>query len=386
MVNKLRGGKEERRAAILVCLVVLGIMAVAGLWPFHAPLNQVSWLRGGGLNFHRNATVWSAGTFPVPSPQQETPCSLEIWLQPESTTSARTFLAFHTPGTHFRFLLRQLNRDLILEAATGEQLSGSQGAVIGNAFEGGRPVFLTITAGTHLDAYWNGVRATPFQQFGVSTANLAGELILGTDPEDASNWSGQMKGLAFYRREFSPAEVAQHYERWMAGAPEVDRQTIALYRFREGAGDAVHNEVRGGIDLAIPVRFRIWDKLFLQRPWDEFRPGYIGYWRDVTINIVGFMPFGFAFYAWFGMAQMFRKRAGVTILCGTLVSLTIEVSQYFLPTRNSGMTDLVTNTLGTALGVLVYRIEPVRALYHWALGLMANGWRYAVGSGRASGY
>ncbi len=93
---------------------------------------------------------------------------------------------------------------------------------------------------------------------------------------------------------------------------------------------------------------------FLERPWDEFRQDW-NYWKDVGINVAGFIPLGFFFCAYFYSVRRIKRPVLLTVALGFAVSLTIEVLQAFLPTRDSGMTDLITNTLGTAVGVLAFR-------------------------------
>ena len=75
---------------LLVCVLVLAGMLVAGLWPFHSPRNQVTWLRAGnGLQFGRHGVILSSARLnPAPEPA-DGPCSLEIWVEPARTWVSR---------------------------------------------------------------------------------------------------------------------------------------------------------------------------------------------------------------------------------------------------------------------------------------------------------
>jgi glycopeptide antibiotics resistance protein len=96
---------------------------------------------------------------------------------------------------------------------------------------------------------------------------------------------------------------------------------------------------------------------FLEPAWKEFNLRS-SYWKSALINIGGFVPFGFFGCAYISITRARNRAALATVVLGTIVSLTIEVLQAYLPTRDSGTTDLITNTLGTGLGVMFYRWKP----------------------------
>jgi VanZ like protein/concanavalin A-like lectin/glucanase superfamily protein len=352
-----------------ICGLTLFGILVAGLWPFHAPINQVSWLgQENGVRFGKHGSIVSANPFKARATQEGNACSVEIWLKPSRIDSGGMILAFYRPETRFvPFAVRQWGTGLALEPeGSRRHFFPEKGEIyIGDVFASLKPVFVTITSGrVGTDIYVDGKLVKRVPSFIVSNQDLTGEFVVGGAPSFTYNWPGQVKGLAMYDRELSAAEASQGFVDWTTGSkPDSAKSAglVARYLFDERRGNMVHNQVDSATNLLIPEHFFVLHEQFLGKPWDEFRPGW-RYWKDIGVNVVGFIPLGFFFYAYFSQLRKTKHSVAVTIAFGFAVSLTIEVLQAFLPTRDSGMTDLITNTLGTGLGVMAFRHKALPAL------------------------
>ena len=352
---------EKRAARFLPAICIAGVcgLLVLGLWPFHAPRNQVTWLGNeNGLRFADAGTAVSTGEFRAA--QDESSCSIEVWVQPGLRHDSNTLLAFYAPQNPIQVALQQSDTDLLIErdAGGGGRPARDRALFVNDVFRSMRPVFITISSGSRGTAiYIDGVLARSARRFLVTGGECSGRLVVGTSPVGNDDWTGRFRGLAVYHGELTPAEVVRHYETWTkAGRPEVfeSERCAALYLFDERSGNLVHNQIRPGVDLTIPERYQILDQTFLMPFWEEFEFSS-GYWENAVKNIVGFVPLGFFLYAYFLLRLPARRAALVTVVLGCLVSVTIEVLQAYLPTRDSGTTDIITNTLGTCVGVVVYR-------------------------------
>ena len=135
------------------------------------------------------------------------------------------------------------------------------------------------------------------------------------------------------------------------GAP-----AYSLYLFNEQSGEKLHNLGKAGPDLVIPQNYFIFQPGFLMPFWKEFRPNR-EYAKDLAINVLGMVPIGICFAALLAWINGSRRCIVYAALGGFCVSLSIEILQAFMPTRFSGTTDLITNTLGAALGGWLYLSE-----------------------------
>jgi glycopeptide antibiotics resistance protein len=84
---------------------------------------------------------------------------------------------------------------------------------------------------------------------------------------------------------------------------------------------------------------------------------------DVFLNLLLFVPYGF------GLAERLRERGksrasvlGVTFLAGALFSYSVELLQFYIPMRDSGWGDVVTNSSGSVLGLVVYELAGAATL------------------------
>jgi len=348
----------------LLCAGVLCGMLVVGLLPFRGPRNGVTWLPDrDGVRLSAHSILWSSASFPAEPLGDSSACSLEIWLQPGLPRDSNAILSFSTDENPLQLTLLQYKSFLLLQPGKPHSRTPASNIGTEGVFHQGTPVFLTITSDPQRAAmYVNGQLARAFPQYRFAKS-CSGQLVLGTSPVADATWRGQLRGVAVYSHGLTADETNRHYQAWTTkGRPDISYQEriLALYLFDEHSGDIVHNAVPGGPDLYIPARYKLPHQILLRPFWQEYKPRW-SYVKDILINILGFVPLGFLFCAYWTSVRPIGRVALITTVLGLAVSLTIELLQSLIPTRDSGTTDLVTNTLGTYLGVRLYGWHVARA-------------------------
>lgn len=352
---------STRNVLLFLCfLTVLGILFCT-LWPFDPfPPNRVSWLpQNNGLRFRQRGVVLSQQAFGLPFARSgKDSCSVELAIEPTNIESVSTVLNLYTPENPWRFLVRQYHGGLIIshDVPVPGRKPRRIKIDIDDGLQRDQLTLITITSGpSGTRVYFNGKLKKAYPRFRVSLNDLSGQLVLGSATVSVEAWSGDIRGLALFSRELTSEEVLEDYSLWMQGDPNKFVATdseIAAYTFAERAGNIVHSQGTAPRDLLIPKIYRVPHHSFLTPPWREFDPSWDYLW-DVLRNIGGFMPLGFFLCALFKRSLRFRNAVLYATLFGGLLSLSIEVLQAYIPQRGSGLTDVMTNTLGTALGALL---------------------------------
>ena len=359
---------NQRTAGLISVVMAAGLLAV-GLWPFaFRPPNRAGWLKDrAGLSFHPDSiaydpesTGWSAGG----RPDQPAAFTVELWLEPGRVpaTDVFTILTIDDGGFPSGIVFCQWKTELLLRVRDRAHVRGIREVGPSGVLAEQTPCFITVTMdplGTTF--YSNGTRLDHFPAFTAPYSWLNGRLILGNAAEGKHPWSGNVLGLAMYHRALDASEVAQHYASWTShqAEPLAASGVAALYLFNEGSGPWAKDLSTNRHRLLIPERYQVLRKRVLELPWGA-NPIGMSDWDDIAINILGFMPFGFVVYYHRRLARPAGRAWNIlwAVCIGAAISLAIELTQVWLPNRYSSATDLISNTLGTYLGVLVARRIP----------------------------
>jgi len=370
----------RRNKLILSILFLLYILAVffVGLWPFSFnSTNGVDWLKTEqGIYFHEPGNVYGPAELnnsDRPSLQWENgSISIELWLTPgeDDRRGFSYIFCLYDDQQPEVFSLSQVTNLLNISKY---QSPGNRGLAhnwrwLQKAFSKGQRRFLTITSDkNNTTVYIDGEKATKFQNFPlmpVKKLTSALRIVMGNDPTGNKPWSGKVHGMALYNHSLSSEQVIEHFEKWQNNSTKSllkEKEVIALYPMDEQKGNLIHNAVDNQYNLLISERVTILKKNFLELYANNLSLNDANL-RDIRINILGFIPLGYLFFWVLSLYIQTHKTSAwrliiPAILGGITVSLIIEIFQGYLPIRYSSITDLVSNTSGAILGIILALIH-----------------------------
>jgi hypothetical protein len=365
----------------IACLLTIAVIIVAGLWPFDFnPVNKVEWLRGSnGVRFYGQGMVVSRQPMTIGTSHFGTDSiSIEIIVLPheESINTVASIVTLYDHD-HEVFMAGQWLSELIIRVAainTEKQYNYLEIGVA-KAMTKDATHFITMVSENGSTAlYIDGKLEKIVPNFSLIPIGktFSGHLLLGNSPDGTHAWNGSFFSLAIYNQALCNTEVRDHYDAWRKHiiplSPAAFKQDdqggfispsgkAALYLFNERSGELIRDYSGSGHDLMISPVFQPLCKTVLEMPYKSsvFSRSNL---NDIAINIAGFVPFGFFLSAWLRIKKNlpFLKVYSITLFIGFCFSLAIELIQVYVPTRDSSLMDVISNTLGTALGYCFFTI------------------------------
>jgi len=349
-------------AAIVLVVLFFGLRPGNFFWK-----NNVTWLtKQPGVRFGKNAMAFSqplAGAFTENHLATDS-FSLEIALKPASneTENFNFVLAVHDGKDRNQLLLAQWKSSIIL--MNGDDYDNKRKTkrlTLKSIAASPKRLFLTITTDSRsARIYVNGRLAGARKNFHPTIPRNSPRLLLANSVYGQHSWQGEIYGLAFYGYPLSPTDAEDHYRLWSeTGRYSFARkaQSSLVYYCNEATGSRIRDHAGGEHHLHIPDRLKKLKGQLFKQGWDHwnFNTKVI---RDLFLNFIGFIPLGLT------LAATFARIGGVfsthsvrfAIASGFALSLGIEIVQAWMPLRTSDIRDLALNTLGTLVGVMIFRL------------------------------
>jgi VanZ family protein len=352
------------RSLPIAFFIILAAMIFAGLYPFNFfQPNRVQWLSNEpGLYFDG---VGIAFTEKAASISLKKAASIELLLKERRDSKnwgPREIFSFYDGAVSPSLLVGQWNGRIFIYSRFENNESDKWYRIfrIQGRFPREKDHLVTVTFDAFEKAIYIDGRLENKQNVVLKSKSdiaFSGRFMLGNSPILKNGWYGEIKGLAIYNRILSPEEIAMHsravFKKGMHALAETPG-CLALYPFDEGKGKTAGSILGDIRPFSIPESLNARGYfLKLIVPHNNMRSEGFNT-SDIIRNIIFFVPFGALLSAvilrkyTIGYAASFL----IVILAGGLLSFMIESLQLFLPSRVPGISDILSNMVGSALGML----------------------------------
>lgn len=348
----------------MLTLGVLAIILFFGLRPLNWPnINRVEWSPDAdGLMFHAPGFAYVDNLNTLGNIGIKADFSICIGVSStKQLPGFRPIIMFHNGSDESQLTIAQWETSLIVMNGDDYRYKRKLPRIASDdILTDGKPRFIGITSGADSTLLFdNGTPITEKKGLNLSIPAHANKLhmVLGNSVYGNHSWEGTLHHLAIYDRQLAAEEMAVVCKKdGKADGNDGKAKPVLLFTFKEGKGTTVQDMSGNNQPLLLPTRPMALKHTFLIPPWPHFTLSKTLI-IDIIINILGFIPLGATLYMRLRLSSTLFgwHPARATILLSFAVSLTIELTQGWLPNRSSSLLDLVLNTIGAAVGVLAIK-------------------------------
>ena len=355
----------------ILCLLMTAGFLFVGLWPFDpSPKNRAYWIPDEkGLHFdgqNRRFKLSVGGIAYTPSPLSSTKpllsekgsFTIDIVLKPAVVINSGVphIIGFVDSAGKEAFYLGQWKQSLIMRWFTYDEGGRRWRKEIGvrDALIKDKTQRLTLVADlTTCSIYVNGELVKTFQDvslIGEKESMRGCSVTLGNSMNVKGPWTGSVIALKVYERMLSESEIARDWD-WATESAS-GQGLMAAFEMGRSHSTSIPDLSDNRNTLAVPERITLTNNILDWPDWKNQKDSSPA--GDIAVNILGFMPFGFLFAFWREQVNGSKRWRSIllVVLVGAMISLVIEMTQAFVPARDSNMVDLICNTAGAAIGGL----------------------------------
>ena len=346
-----------RRAKLLHCFSLL--LLIAGLWPFNFwESNKAGIDAVNGLHLSPPSSVYTSAPAEKLLDLRKFTILLHLSSDCYGSNGYLRILSYSLDDEGINFMIGQWEDSLVFKLRASGKPEPIHFETEGILQKGERGRVAIVFNGEKLVLYRDGHIKNEKKTGPLSFSNWDGSfpLLIGSEANGKFPWKGNIYSIMIFDRPFLPEEVQSFPLSVTSG--HISEKPIIDYSFNGGGSQIKDHGIGQPAHLFIPERFTPYKRQLLALPGIQDIRRNIG---DILINVLAFIPLGFLLAGHFHRRDLALKNALLfSIIIGFLISLTIEVLQAFLPSRNSSMTDLIMNTIGTAIGGIISRTSEYR--------------------------